>query len=367
MKKVISGLFFRLIKGFEIWALIFLMLIASVYIYYQLIEYELGFFQEMFYEKHSDNSEESDYYRFSELGVSAHDTYWYCYEPIVDDESYDRLSIINTSASAESDAFVMALSLNLIVPSVLMMVFIPVFFGRMFSNKTIKNYIACGFSKGTIFISAMIFTFIIDSALYLTGLFAFALVCVLAGWMPPIYLPVALSVILIMLLILFTMSSVCLAVLFISYSELLSLVAGFLMLLLMFMPVGLDSYYKVNESYDYNDEASHEYIQIIKEKGDNVFSSKLDPTELVVRTYYSDKEIAFYKRSSLTPVERASALAVVYADPFVTEYIIWDNTLPVCLLVRDGFMAIKATSNVFWILFFAYTGITFFKKRELPS
>ena len=362
MKKVISGFFFRFFKGIEIWVLLSLMLIASVYINYQLIEYELGFFSESAFV----NPEDRDYYRFSDLGVSAHDTYWYCYEPIVD-ESYDRLSIINTSASAESDVFVVVLSLNLIVPSVLMMVFIPVFFGRMFSNKTIKNYIACGFSKGTIFISAMLFTFIIDSALYLTGLFAFALVCVLAGWMPPIYLPVALSVILITLLILFTMSSVCLAVLFISYSELLSLVAGFLMLLLMFMPVGLDSYYKVNESYDYNDEASHEYIQIIKEKGDNVFSSKLDPTELVVRTYYSDKEIAFYKGSSLTPGERASALAVVYADPFVTEYIIWDNTLPVCLLVRDGFMAIKAASNVFWILFFAYTGITFFKKRELPS
>jgi len=362
MKKVISGFFFRFFKGIEIWVLLSLMLIASVYINYQLIEYELGFFSESAFV----NPEDRDYYRFSDLGVSAHDTYWYCYEPIVD-ESYDRLSIINTSASAESDVFVVVLSLNLIVPSVLMMVFIPVFFGRMFSNKTIKNYIACGFSKGTIFISAMLFTFIIDSALYLTGLFAFALVCVLAGWMPPIYLPVALSVILITLLILFTMSSVCLAVLFISYSELLSLVAGFLMLLLMFMPVGLDSYYKVNESYDYNDEASHEYIQIIKEKGDNVFSSKLDPTELVVRTYYSDKEIAFYKGSSLTPGERASALAVVYADPFVTEYIIWDNTLPVCLLVRDGFMAIKAASNVFWIVFFAYTGITFFKRRELPS
>ncbi len=362
MKKVISGFFFRFFKGIEIWVLLSLMLIASVYINYQLIEYELGFFSESAFV----NPEDRDYYRFSDLGVSAHDTYWYCYEPIVD-ESYDRLSIINTSASAESDVFVVVLSLNLIVPSVLMMVFIPVFFGRMFSNKTIKNYIACGFSKGTIFISAMLFTFIIDSALYLTGLFAFALVCVLAGWMPPIYLPVALSVILITLLILFTMSSVCLAVLFISYSELLSLVAGFLMLLLMFMPVGLDSYYKVNESYDYNDEASHEYIQIIKEKGNNVFSSKLDPTELVVRTYYSDKEIAFYKGSSLTPGERASALAVVYADPFVTEYIIWDNTLPVCLLVRDGFMAIKAASNVFWIVFFAYTGITFFKRRELPS
>lgn len=366
MKKVISGLFFRLIKGFEIWALLSLMLIASVYIDSQHIEYELGVFHEMFYEKHSDDSEESDYYRFSELGVSAHDTYWYCYEPIVD-ESYDRLSIINTSASAESDLFVMVLSLNIIVPSVLMMVFIPVFFGRMFTDRTVKNYISCGLSKGMIYIASVIFACIVDTVLYFTGLFAFALVCVLAGWMPPIYLPVALSVILIMLLILFTMSSVCLAVLFISYSELLSLVAGFLMLLLMFMPVGLDSYYKVNESYDYNDEASHEYIQIIKEKGDNAFSSKLDPTELVVRTYYSDKEIAFYKGSSLTPGERASALSVVYADPFVTEYIIWDNTLPVCLLVRDGFMAIKAASNVFWILFFAYTGITFFKKRELPS
>ena len=149
MRKILAGFWFRLIKGYEIWALIALMLIASVYIDSQHIEYELGVFHEMFYEKHSDNSEESDYYRFSDLGVSAHDTYWYCYEPIVD-ESYDRLSIINTIAPGEPDIFVMALSLNLIVPSVLMIVFIPVFFGRMFSNKTIKNYIACGLAKDLI-------------------------------------------------------------------------------------------------------------------------------------------------------------------------------------------------------------------------
>jgi hypothetical protein len=362
MKKIITGLFFRLIKGFEIWVLLSLMLIASVYINYQLIEYELGFFSESAFV----NPEDRDYYRFSDLGVSAHDTYWYCFEP-VPNESYDRLSIPNTCAPIEPGVFVMVLSLNIIVPSVLMMVFIPVFFGRMFTDRTVKNYISCGLSKGMIYIASVIFACIVDTILYFTGLFAFALVCILAGWMPPIYLPVALSVILAMLLIMFTMSSVCLAALFISYSEHLSLVTGFLMLILIFIPVSADSYFKVNESYGYDFDSQDEYILIVKEKGGNVFSSKLDPTELIIRTYYGDKDLKIYGESSLTPGERASALAVVYADPFIAEYIINSNTLPACLLLRDGFMAIKAASNVFWILFFAYTGITFFKKRELPS
>lgn len=362
MKKVISGFFFRFFKGIEIWVLLSLMLIASVYINYQLIEYELGFFSE----KYSDNYEEHDYYKFSELGVSAHDTYWYCYEP-VPNESYERLSIPNTCAPIEPGVFDVALSLNIIVPSVLMMVFIPVFFGRMFSDKTVKNYISCGLSKGMIYIASVIFACIVDTVLYFTGLFAFALVCVLAGWMPPIYLPVVLPVILVTLLLLFTMSSVCLAALFISYSERLSLVTGFLMLILMFIPVSAYSYFKVNESYGYDFDSQDEYIQIVKEKGGNVFSSKLDPTELIIRTYYGDKDLKIYGESSLTPGERASALAVVYADPFIAEYIINSNTLPACLLLRDGFMAINAASNVFWIVFFAYTGITFFKRRELPS
>ena len=361
MKKIITGLFFRLIKGFEIWVLLSLMLIASVYINYQLIEYELGFFSESAFV----NPEDRDYYRFSDLGVSAHDTYWYCYEP-VPNESYERLSIPNTCAPIESEVFVMALSLNIIVPSVLMMVFIPVFFGRMFTDRTIKNYIACGFSKGTIYMASVLFTCIVDSVLYFTGLFAFALVCILAGWMPPIYLPVVLPVILVTLLLLFTMSSVGLAALFISNSEIISLVAGFLMLILMFIPVSADSYFKVNESYGYDFDSQDEYIQIVKEKGGNVFSSKLDPTELIIRTYYGDKDLKIYGESSLTPGERASALAVVYADPYIAKHIIWENSLPACLLVRDGFMAINAASNVFWILFFAYTGITFFKRRELP-
>lgn len=362
MKKVISGLFFRLIKGYEIWVLISLMLIASVYIYYQLIEYELGFFSESAFV----NPEDRDYYRFSELGVSAHDTYWYCYEP-VPNESYERLSIPNTCAPIEPGVFDVALSLNIIVPSVLMMVFIPVFFGRMFSDKTVKNYISCGLSKGMIYTASVIFACIVDTVLYFTGLFAFALVCILAGWMPPIYLPVALSVILVMLLLLFTMSSVGLAALFISNREIISLVVGFLMLVLMFSPVGAESYYNVQASYDYNLDSEPEIIRIFKEKGNNVFSSKLDPTELIIRTYYGDKDLKLYGESSLTPGERAFALAVVYADPYIANYIIRENSLPASLLVRDGFMAINAASNVFWIVFFAYTGITFFKRRELPS
>jgi hypothetical protein len=68
MRKILSGFLFRLIKGWEIWALIAFLLIGTAYIDYQLIDSELGFFCTK--EEYEDVEERG--YRFSELGVSSH-------------------------------------------------------------------------------------------------------------------------------------------------------------------------------------------------------------------------------------------------------------------------------------------------------
>ena len=360
MRKILSGFLFRLLKGYDIWVLIAFLLIGTAYIDYQLIDSELGFFCTK--EEYEDIEERG--YRFNELGVSAHDAYWVYYEP-VPQESYDKLTKTKTSAPVEPPMFIIALSINVIFPAILMMIFIPVFFGRIFSDGTLKNLVACGFSKVKIYISALVFTCIVDAAVYFIGLFAFAVVCLFARWAPPVYLPIVAPVILVLLLMLFTMSAVSLAALFISYSKIICAIAGFILAVLMVSPVGNNSYYKVYGSYDFEFELSQESNQVYREQ-ENGISSKFDLSSLIERYYFDGKELKFFKESNLSTGERVASLAIVYMDPYQGASMIWQNNVSTCLLVRDGFMAINAASNVFWISFFTFAGITLFKKRETP-
>ena len=358
MRKILSGFLFRLLKGWEIWALIAILLIATVYLDYLFIYYDLGFYTK---EQYEDIEERG--YRFSELGISAHDAYWFHYAP-VQKESFDKLS--QSYAGAEPGIFIAALSNNVVFPAMLMMIFIPVFFGRMFSDGTIRNLVACGFSKVKIYLSTLMFACIVDVALYFIGLFAFSVLCAFARWSPPIYLPIVAPIILVLLLLLFTMSAVSLAALFISYSKIICAITGFILAFLMVSPVGNYSFYKVSESYEYDYEASCEARLTIREIDDgNGTAAKLDLSSMLIRTYYGDKELDIFKDSYLSTGERVTTLAVVYMDPYQAANRLWENNLPACLMVRDGFMAINAASNLFWISFFTYAGITFFKKREI--
>ena len=360
MKKIISGLFFRLIKGFEIWAFIALLLIVSLQIHYMLVEFEY----DLFSVTHSEEVEEHAY-SFSELGVSAHDVYFIYSEPIPE-RSFDILTKTPNKAVNDGGIFIMALSVNVIFSSILMLIFIPVFFGRIFSDGTIKNLVACGFSKGKIYISSLVFACIIDVAMYFTGLLAFFAICLWAGLAPPVYLPVAAAVIMGMLLLMFTMSAVCIAALFISYSRIICVVAAAVMAFLMSFPVGTYYRTRVADSYEFDDEVfKNEYVQIFKEEGNNVFTEKLDLSCMVIRTYYGDRELMIYTDSNLSQSQRITSLAIAYMDPYQAASILWDNEIQAGILVRDGFMWVNAASNVFWVLLFTGAGLIVFKKREI--
>ena len=135
----------------------------------------------------------------------------------------------------------------------------------------------------------------------------------------------------------------------------------------MAFPVGDYSFCMLTESYDFDYESYEELKSIVAEKGYNVFDEKLDLSGLITRTYYEGREVGSYKDSNISSRDHAIYLATVYMDPYQAAHIILENYLPICIMVRDGFMAINAACNVFWILLFTGAGITVFKKREIPS
>ena len=75
-------------------------------------------------------------------------------------------------------------------------ILIPLFLGRLFSNGTIKNLIACGHSKTQIYLASLIFSFLLNIALIFITLIFFAIICLYFMWMPPVYLPVLLVMLL---------------------------------------------------------------------------------------------------------------------------------------------------------------------------
>ena len=168
MKKIITGLFFRLIKGFEIWALIALLITASFAINLQQAYDQVFLYLYRTEDKMTVSASDGDFvvdadnvrqYCFENSGMSAYDYYRKSIEPVpeISDNGqnilfgYDEMMFLASSVS-----------IQIVVPSILIVIFMPVFFGRVYSDGTMKNYLACGISKGTIYLSSLVFSFALD-------------------------------------------------------------------------------------------------------------------------------------------------------------------------------------------------------------
>ena len=159
-----------------------------------------------------------------------------------------------------------------------------------------------------------------------------------------------------------TVTSVSVAVLFASRNRVISAIAGFLMLVFIFVPnnIVLDLY----KNNDYQPEPSEweEYDRIIEEYGPNVFEMRVDITELVTRTYYNGKEI-IPSGNTLPAPARAALVTICYLDPVLCRR--ENNAGGEYLAYRSGFYSINAACNVLWILVAGASGIRIFKKHEL--
>ena len=119
-----------------------------------------------------------------------------------------------------------------------------------------------------------------------------------------------------------------------------------------------------------------EYKEIVKKNSEEglyttAFYEKLDLSEFSIKLFHEGREIKLQGDSTLPPALKYTLLTAVYINPAMIHQLIFpanmDIEIPLYMICRDGLLAVNVGSNLFWILFFTYTGITFFKRREISS
>lgn len=378
MKKIITGMIYNLFRSYEIWALLILaVLTAALFDFSNLRDLDIvnaGVFGETITYNEDDPELETvmitpdnvSRYTFKDSGISAFDVYRLRVEPISKDTYKKILQDMFSLPHDEMWTIYKAMIQLDILPAILIAIFIPVFFGRLFSDGTIKNYLACGFSKAEIFLSAFVLTLIIDAAVFLIRLLMFALMCCILRWQPPIYLPVLIPSAVLSLLTLFMVTSVCLAALFISTKKTIAFIVGFLMAFsfnISVSKVAMALFW--NYGYITNESAElKEYQEIIKEQGVNALSEKFNYEAFSSDFYYDGKIVISYGIAEDVPAPvKTALLAAIYADPVMIQSV--EYSFEPYLLARDGVMYLSMGVNVFWTILATGVGVFVFRKREI--
>lgn len=390
MRKILSGLLFRLLKGYEIWVLIALLLFAGLYIDYSFLNrYEcLSLIREgnctVYDESYGRTIELTTpgsikQYRFETLGLSVVDLYKYK-TVALSDESADKIAG-NNYAYIELTVFSFMIVSSVSIPMVLMMLFIPIFFGRMFSDGTVKNYYACGYNNKQMYLASLAFTFLIDLFLVFVNLLIFLFWCLYYEWKPPVYLPVAMALLLSSISLLFTVTALSLSVLFISRKQTIALIAGLLVsaFSLATLPA-ITPWYKILESQELNDSGSKEYLDILMSKHSYAsLDQEFDYSEFNLRTYYEGRDLNVWGKSSLNPVLKNSILVYIYTHPLLiydlTElqlmtdvvYGAADQDITPYMMCRFGLVAINVAADIFWISLMSGVVLLSTRKKEVPG
>ena len=370
-------MFYRLFRGLELWSLLALMTVSSLVAYFSIING--GDFTSV---RKNDSVIHTDYhgediditasnvkqYCFESLGISAYDVYRDGIE-VISDRADDILNGSFNFVDEEMYMVFRALGNLFLLPSALMAIFIPVFFGRMFSDGTLKNLISCGHSKGMIYLSSLLITVMLDTVLFIMNLASMVLWCAFFEWKPPIYLPVVISMIILMHLLVLTLSAICLSVLFVSSQKTASFVAGFLLVLYIIVPGSAiatsilgSAYYSIDTTTDdYN-----ELREIISTNRRDELEQRFDILEFDFNYYYKGRKLDIYGDYKTFPVTKYIIVAMIYADPGMIAHFETVNIgIPEYMMARDGLYAINFVSCTFWITASTGIGYFMFRKREI--
>ena len=378
MKKIITGYFFRLFRSFEFWALMILFLVATYYIVFPFIseENEITIARGDFILYDGDNvivnADNVNEHRFISSRVSAKNLYKEYGEPIPQDE-YEYIREHSYFYMPEKEVITTVIERLHGVPAAVVLILIPLFLGRMFSDGTIKNLIACGHNKRQIYVASLLFSFLLNIALIFITLIFFAIICLYFKWLPPIYLPMMLVMLLLEITISCVLSSICLAVLFFSKKEVLAVIASFLLILPM-TGLLIDEYgiFDSDDAYDlyealypngYVQQDFDEFKTIFMEEGSNVFEDRFDVFKYRLRTFYKDKELKIEDEAYMNPVLKYAWMAKIYMNPFVSRKMDCFG-LTEYQKYRDGIYAINLANNVIWIFATSALGLFIFKKKE---
>lgn len=381
MRKLLSGYLFRFLKSYELWVLIVLYAAASAFLIYtfassnSFITITRGNYTLRWgdHEEITINKDNINDYKFESLDVSELSLYRYYVGPVPKEDSD---AIDNSYAVGEREVFWGLIEFIHVVPAVIVLILIPDFFGTMFKDRTIKNLIACGHSKGQIYLSSLVFSFLLNLAMIVATIILYVLLCLFYMWKPPVYLPVVLVMLLVEIFITFTVSSICLAFVFISEKRTVAFIASFLMIWAVigvyigkYEGGGSDAiselYFEVND-YENNDAAWQEYISIMKTEGHCDFEDRFEVFEFREKTYYKGKDFNLTNEGYVDPVQKFARMTIIYMDPLMVQRFesFGFEAYSCC---RDGLMAIELANNVFWILASTAIGLVVFKKKEVKG
>ena len=374
MRKLLSGYLFRTIKSPVMWALLALAVIVSVYFTSLIFVDDMAVTvirsEDFFYLGDNDeiyvDAGNIKQYRFESLGISASDLEKANVVPI-DQEVYDVLDKgVHTAYREEWVLNTFPPTLHY-ASAIVIAIIIPFFFGSLFSDGTMKNLVACGYSRRTIYLSALIYSFIVDSIMILLNLIVFAGFCIYYEWKPPVYIPMFLVSILVEMFLVFNVSAVFVSALFASARKTVAFIVGFLMLTFVYLEANplLGIYEKhIVDSYK-SDTEYMEYSSLAKQYGFNVFDDKIDLPTLGYEVYFNGRKvISSYKFDLPAPVVTA-IVTLIYLDPaFPVRGGIGIATADY-LFYKSGIYAIVLASNVLWIAASSFIGMACFKKREL--
>ena len=357
MKKIISGMAFRLFKGIEFWVLIVILLVSTLYSGYNRFTTQDYF--------SLSRNETNIARRYESSGVSALDAYRMDCEAMSADVYYK----ISDDVSDTSDevAFVAELmGAAQIFPVILILLFIPFFFGRMFSDGGIKNLIASGHSKGKIYLSALIMTFILDAFMYVVNLLVYGFWCLYFGWKPPVYLPVVIPAFFVYLLLIMTLSAVSIAILFVTKKKTLCFIGGFLLAISLIFSVTSIAITVVSLSQNINANGdNYKRFRRVRDEEPYEIEQCFDYSEAKVDILYKGEDVSFVEDSVLPPAVKNTCLVFVYLDPLLLRNMLAAIPPSQYLMARDGLFAVNGACNVFWIALSTFCGIIIFKKREI--
>ena len=362
-------MFFRLVKGFELWGLLVLMTAASMYFYYidvsgedfnSLLRNDSVYETELGNETYLISAANVKQYRFESMGISAYDAYRERTETVsgpTDDIIYGSFNFVHE----EVNLLFEALGNLYIIPAILMMIFIPLFFGRMFSDGTVKNLISGGLSRGKIYLSSLLLTSVLDLVLLLINLASFVFWCMYYEWRPPVYLPVLIPSVILTVLVLLALTSVCIAVLFSSAKKTAAFITGFLLVFFTWR-IGLN--YTNNwapvSSIDYKKEDYREMRDIMENKGLKALDQRFDLAEFEIRFSYNGRELDIYEDHVAAPVLKNILIVLIYADPALAN-----RMGETYMMVRDGVVAVNMVSSILWISVSTGAGYLVFRKKEI--
>ena len=376
MKKILSGMLYRLFRGFEIWALLALFICIAGYftfveistVHYVAVKHD---FTNTFYFELEDTvmtKENADQYSYKNSGIKVSDLYRYRIEKIPQDE-FDKIhEDMNAEPVSEVDTIFGLILRCYLVSSVLMVIFIPVFFGRMFSDGTIKNLVSSGFSKSLIYSASLLLTFAIDIILDVCSLLLIAVICLILQWQPPIYLPVLIPAFVVSILLSFTVTSVSVGALFAGGKKTIAFILGFVMIASRFFSVSLMAAGLLWSAQAMSfSEMSPETKEFLKESGPNSLERKIDLSEFVEKYYVNGKQITylFADKNSYPPAVVKTLLVFIYIDPYLIDSADEYMGFYPYLMARDGLMTVNIATNVFWTVLFNGAAIFILNKREL--